>query len=254
MEVFVRRLEEAFEQYKRQRLTGEEAGELLGMSGRNFRRLCVRYEKDGIEGLRDRRIGKVSPRRASERELERMHELCRERYNDFTVKHFHEQLVQRHGYKLCYTVTRLSLQAANLVAKAKRRAPQEAGAPAAAGHAAVPGRVDPSLDCGSGARSRSCRHAGGKAPGLHQPPDVSAAVRDAVLLFNAFEVDDLLAHGFLRWGCGSTKSWVRFQVLGRKSCRASKKRTESAAWIHYKMVMCKIDFSRGRVYRARPCF
>jgi hypothetical protein len=120
-EVFVSRFEEAFEQYKRHRLTGEEAGELLGMSGRNFRRLCVRYEEDGIEGLRDRRIGKVSPRRAPERELERMHDLYRERYRDFTVKHFHEQLVRRHSYKLCYTVTRLSLQAANLVAKAKRR-------------------------------------------------------------------------------------------------------------------------------------
>jgi hypothetical protein len=120
-EVFVTRFEEAFEQYKRQRLTGEEAGELLGMSGRHFRRLCIRYEDDGIEGLRDRRIGKVSPRRASERELERMRELYRERYADFTVKHFHEQLVRRHGYKLCYTVTRLSLQAAGLVAKAKRR-------------------------------------------------------------------------------------------------------------------------------------
>ena len=120
-EAFVTRFEEAFEQYKRHRLTGEEAGELLGMSGRNFRRLCVRYEDDGVAGLRDRRIGKVSPRRAPQRELERMHELFRERYSDFTVKHFHEQLVRRHNYKLCYTVTRLSLQAAGLVAKAKRR-------------------------------------------------------------------------------------------------------------------------------------
>jgi hypothetical protein len=91
------------------------------MSGRNFRRLCVRYEEDGIEGLRDRRLGKVSPRRAPARELERMHELYRERYSDFTVKHFHEQLVKRHHYKLCYTVTKLSLQAAGLVTKAKRR-------------------------------------------------------------------------------------------------------------------------------------
>jgi transposase len=120
-EVFVSRFEEAFEQYQRHRLTAEEAGELLGMSGRNFRRLCNRYEEDGIEGLRDRRVGKVSPRRAPPRELERMHELYRERYSEFTVKHFHEQLVQRHHYKLCYTVTRLSLQAAGLVAKAKRR-------------------------------------------------------------------------------------------------------------------------------------
>jgi hypothetical protein len=120
-EVFVTRFQEAFEQYEKHRLTGEEAGELLGMSGRNFRRLCVRYEEDGIEGLRDRRIGKVSPRRAPARELERMHELYRERYSDFTVKHFHEQLVKRHHYKLCYTVTKLSLQAAGLAAKAKRR-------------------------------------------------------------------------------------------------------------------------------------
>lgn len=120
-EVFVRRFEEAFEQYRRQRLTGEEAGELLGMSGRHFRRLCVRYEDAGVEGLRDRRIGKTSPRRAPARELERMHQLYRELYGDFTVKHFHEHLVRRHGYKLSYTVTRLSLQAAGLVARAKRR-------------------------------------------------------------------------------------------------------------------------------------
>ena len=120
-EVFVSRFEEALEQYERHRLTAEEAGELLGMSGRNFRRLCVRYEEDGIDGLRDRRIGKVSPRRAPARELERMHDLYRECYSDFTVKHFHEQLVRRHNYKLCYTVTRLSLQAVGLVPKAKRR-------------------------------------------------------------------------------------------------------------------------------------
>jgi len=120
-EVFVTRFEDAFDQYKRRRLTREEAGELLGMSGRNFQRLCLCYEEDGIEGLRDRRIGKVSPRRAPARELERMHELYRERYSDFTVKHFHEQLQRRHHYKLSYTVTRLSLQSAGLVPKAKRR-------------------------------------------------------------------------------------------------------------------------------------
>jgi hypothetical protein len=109
------------EGYKRRRLTAEEAGELLGMSGRNFRRLCVRYEEDGIEGLGDRRIGKISPRRAPGSELTRMQRLYRERYRDFNVKHFHEQLQKRHGYKLGYTVTRLSLQAVGLVAKAPKR-------------------------------------------------------------------------------------------------------------------------------------
>jgi hypothetical protein len=120
-EVFVRRFEEALGRYRRRRLTAEEAGELLGMSGRNFRRLCTRYEEDGVDGLADGRIGKISPRRAPAGELARMAQLYRERYSDFTVKHFHEQLRRRHHYKLGYTVTRLHLQAAGLVAKAVKR-------------------------------------------------------------------------------------------------------------------------------------
>lgn len=120
-EVFVIRFDEAFERYRRRALTGEEAGELLGMSGRNFRRLCVRYEEDGLDGLRDGRLDKPSPRRAPAEELARMRDLYLERYSDFTVRHFHEHLVKHHGYKLGYTVTRLSLQAAGLVAKAPRR-------------------------------------------------------------------------------------------------------------------------------------
>jgi hypothetical protein len=55
-----------------------------------------------------------------------MRELYRERYRDFTVKHFDEQPMRRHNYKLCYSVMRLSLQAAGIVAKVKTgHAPQE---------------------------------------------------------------------------------------------------------------------------------
>jgi transposase len=120
-EVFVVRFEEALERYRKRRLTADEAGEVLGMSGRNFRRLIVRYDEEGEEGLRDRRLGRASPRRAPAAELSRMQVLYQERYRDFTVKHFHEQLQQRHDYKLGYTLTRLALQGAGLVAKAKRR-------------------------------------------------------------------------------------------------------------------------------------
>jgi hypothetical protein len=120
-EVFVLRFEEALERYRKRRLTAEEAGELLGMSGRHFRRLTVRYEEEGEQGLRDRRLSKVSSRRAPASELTRMQMLYQERYRDFTVKHFHEQLVKRHNYRLSYTVTRLALQAAGVVAKGKRR-------------------------------------------------------------------------------------------------------------------------------------
>ena len=84
-EVFVLRFEEALERYRKRRLTADEAGEVLGMSGRNFRRLIVRYEEDGEDGLRDRRLGRPSPRRAPAAELSRMQSLYQERYRDFTV-------------------------------------------------------------------------------------------------------------------------------------------------------------------------
>jgi hypothetical protein len=120
-EVFVTRFEEAWTLHRKRRLSAEEAGQMLGMSGRHFRRLGTRYEEDGREGLRDRRIGKPSPHRAPDREVERMKRLYRERYADFNVVHFHEQMTKHHHYRLCYTVTRLALQAAGLVKKGTSR-------------------------------------------------------------------------------------------------------------------------------------
>jgi hypothetical protein len=117
----VLRFEEALERYRKRRLTADEAGELLGMSGRNFRRLSLRYDEEGADGLRDRRLGRRSPRRAPAAELSRMQILYQQRYRDFSVKHFHEQLQKQHNYTLGYTVTRLALQGAGLVAKARRR-------------------------------------------------------------------------------------------------------------------------------------
>lgn len=120
-EAYVTRFEDALDRYKKGRLTAEEAGELLGLSGRHFRRQCARYAEDGADGLRDRRLGKASPRRAPQTELDRMHQLYREEYADFTVKHFHEELRKRHNYRLGYTTTRLSLQSAGLVKPAPQR-------------------------------------------------------------------------------------------------------------------------------------
>jgi len=120
-EVYVRRFEDALDRYKKGRLTAEEAGELLGLSGRHFRRQCARYAEAGIDGLCDRRLGKASPRRAPQNELDRMHLLYREEYADFTVKHFHEELSKHHNYRLGYTTTRLSLQSAGLVKPATAR-------------------------------------------------------------------------------------------------------------------------------------
>lgn len=119
--VFVSRFHDALDRFRRRRLSADEAGELLGVSGRQFRRLCVRFDDEGEEGLRDRRLGKASPRRADVAEIGRMCGLFRDRYADFSIRHFHETLVREHNYTLCYTVTRVALQSAGLVRKATLR-------------------------------------------------------------------------------------------------------------------------------------
>lgn len=115
------RFESLLERQERGELSQLEAAEMLGMSERSLRRWRDRLRDEGPEGLRDRRLGKPSGRRADEGEIERMLGLYREQYSDHTVKHFHEQLTKRHGYKLGYTVTKVHLQRAGLVVPAPRR-------------------------------------------------------------------------------------------------------------------------------------
>lgn len=115
------RFEALLERHERGELSQLEAAEMLGMSERTFRRWRDRLRDEGPEGLIDGRIGKPSSRRASEDEILRMLGQYRDHYADFTVKHFHEQLVKRHGYKLGYTVTKLHLHRSGLVRPAPRR-------------------------------------------------------------------------------------------------------------------------------------
>ena len=49
-----------------------DAGELLGMSERQFRRYRDRFVEDGEEGLRDRRLGKRSAKRVPAAEQDRV--------------------------------------------------------------------------------------------------------------------------------------------------------------------------------------
>jgi len=115
------RFEETLDRHERGSLTQAEAGEMLGISERTFRRWRERYREDGAAGLVDGRVGKPSPRRADEGELARARALYAEMYAGFTAKHFHEKLVERHGYRLGYTVTRLALQASGQLKRAPRR-------------------------------------------------------------------------------------------------------------------------------------
>ncbi|MER9304951.1 ISNCY family transposase [Mesorhizobium sp. M0496] len=98
-----------------------EAGELLGMSERQFRRYRDRYEEAGDAGLLDRRLGRVSGHRAPREMVEEMLWLYQERYFGWNVKHFHEHLVRDHNFCWGYTFAKTQLHAAGLVERAKRR-------------------------------------------------------------------------------------------------------------------------------------
>jgi Winged helix-turn helix len=98
-----------------------KAAELLGVSERTFRRWRDRYDEDGAAGLIDRRLGKASGRRVPVDRAEEVERLYRERYQGFTVKHFHEHLVKDHGFGWGYTWLKLHLQWMVVVARAPRK-------------------------------------------------------------------------------------------------------------------------------------
>ena len=92
-----------------------------GISERTFRRWRGRFEADGADGLYDRRLGKVSARRAAVDEVMTVLQLFDTRYWDFGVKHLHETLVAEHGLRRSYNLLRITLQAPGRVRPASRR-------------------------------------------------------------------------------------------------------------------------------------
>ena len=115
------KFEEVYGRTCRGALGQAEAAEILGVSERTFRRWRDRYEADGAEGLYDRRLGRVSARRAPVDEVMQVLELFDTRYWDFTAKHFHEKLVAAHGCTRSYNWVRLTLQAHGRKQAAARR-------------------------------------------------------------------------------------------------------------------------------------
>jgi transposase len=129
---------------ERSELSKMEAAELLGISERTFRRWRDRHRDGGLAGLDDRRLA-PSLRRAPVAAIERMLGLYRDLYRGFTVKHFHEQLGKRHGYRLGYTATKLHLHRAGLVQAATKRSAHRAAAASDGGDAAASGCLDACL-------------------------------------------------------------------------------------------------------------
>lgn len=117
------RFEEIYDEYQTDRLSCEEAAMILGCSIRNFLRLRGRYDEDGLVGLQDRRMGRVSKRRAAGAEIDEVTQLYRSKYEGFNVRHFHEFARREHGLKRGYTWTRTVLRQAGLVKACGRGGP-----------------------------------------------------------------------------------------------------------------------------------
>jgi transposase len=170
------RFEALLERHEEGDLSQAEAAEMLGMCERSFRRWRDRLREEGEAGLADRRLDKPSGRRASGEEIARMLGLYRDRYGDFTVKHFHEQLVKRHGYKLGYTVTKVHLQRAGLVVRAKTRSAHRKKRP----RRPMPGML---------LHQDASRHAW--LPGTGQQHDLVVTLDDATsAIYSAFLVEE----------------------------------------------------------------
>lgn len=102
------------------RLTWAQAAEILRMSPRQIRRLKWSFEQHGVQGLRDGR-GRPRRKRIPVDAVQQILWLRREKYPDFSVKHFHEFLTEKHGAAISYTWVKELLQEAGLAEKAPGR-------------------------------------------------------------------------------------------------------------------------------------
>ena len=98
-----------------------QAAEILGISDRQMRRWKIRYEALGYDGLFDRRRKIPSPRRIPMQVAKEVLRLYREEYFDFNVRHFHEELSEKHAISVSYTWVKMLLQESGLVARGKKR-------------------------------------------------------------------------------------------------------------------------------------
>jgi transposase len=104
-----------------------QVADVLGLSPRTVRRLRLRYQRVGYDGLLDHRRRRPSARAVPLAEVQRLLALYRTRYGPsdghpgFNVRHFYQIAQREHGVRLSYSFVRQALQTAGLVAKRRPR-------------------------------------------------------------------------------------------------------------------------------------
>lgn len=82
------------------RMTQREAASILGMTGRQVKRLLRAYRREGAKGLVSKRRGKPSNNRLAEATKQKALDLLKSQYVGFGPTLAHEKLVERDGLKI----------------------------------------------------------------------------------------------------------------------------------------------------------
>ena len=98
-----------------------QAAQVLGITSRQMRRIRRVVERYGMEAVMDRRGGRTVRRRIKAGVIEMLCRLKRDIYADFSVRHFYEQVTEKHAVKVSYNWLRLMLQEAGVVEKEPAR-------------------------------------------------------------------------------------------------------------------------------------
>jgi len=106
------------------KMTGGEAGGVLGLSLRQVRRLLAAYRKEGAAALAHGNRGRKPRNTLDESLRKRLVELAQSTYAGCNVQHFTELLSEREDITLSRSSVRLALLKAGINSPRKRRAPK----------------------------------------------------------------------------------------------------------------------------------
>jgi transposase len=106
------------------KITLKEAGEKIGVSYRQAKRIRRAIKLRGMRGLVHGNMGRPSNHRIAETLREKVLELSKEVYWDFNDTHFVEQLKEREGLRLSRETVRRWRRGAGMEPKRRRRAPR----------------------------------------------------------------------------------------------------------------------------------
>src|SRR5208337_2231309 len=115
---------EAAERIAGGELTVKRAGELLGLSARQVRRIRRKVAKSGTQGVVHGNRGRRPWNRITESMREQIVKLHRGKYAGFNDQHFQEKLTEVEGLVVSRASVRRVLRAAGIAAARKRRPPR----------------------------------------------------------------------------------------------------------------------------------